>query len=217
MDFAAASERSKRRRTAEIRTTHSTEELSYATQMKFRSAKKLDVANIIKEITTSPTRASKYKAAFIEASNPVILMSDDAALSIVVESKLTKHHYLLFRQSMNKHNCNLYPPYYKVLQAKIRCYPRSDVTITEISAEVKLQALLNHTTERILLVQNNVIKSLKKTVIHMKLISGVVTEVRDKANTSKNLPMKIVQMNMYFSHHSFHYNFYPLIANQTPK
>lgn len=172
MDFAAASERSKRRKTAEIRTTHSTEELSYATQMKFRSDKKLDAANIIKEITTSsPTRASKYKAAFKEASNPVILMSDDAALSIVVESKLTKHQYLLIRQSMKEHNCNLYPPYYKVLQAKIRCYPpRSDITITEISAEVKLQALLNHTTERILLVQNNVIKSLKKTVIHMKLI-----------------------------------------------
>jgi len=43
----------------------------------------------------------------------------------------------------------------------LKCYPiKSDITVTECSAEVKLQALLNHTTERILLTQMDVIKSL---------------------------------------------------------
>ncbi|KMQ84811.1 hypothetical protein RF55_17077 [Lasius niger] len=141
--------------------------------MNLRSSGKLDAANIVKEVTTSsPTRASKYKAAFQAASNPAIPMSADAALSVVVEAKLTKNQYSVIRQSMKEHHCNLYPPYDKVSQAKVRCYPpRSDVTITETSAEVKLQALLNHTTERILLVQNDVIKSLlQKTVEHMNLI-----------------------------------------------
>ncbi|XP_024875226.1 uncharacterized protein LOC112456728 [Temnothorax curvispinosus] len=173
MEFTTASERSKRRKTAEMRTTYSTEELSYATQMKLRSSGKLDAANIVKEVTTSsPTRASKYKAAFQATSNVAIPMSDDAALSVVVEAKLTKNQYSLIRQSMKEHHCNLYPPYDKVSQAKVRCYPpRSDVTITETSAEVKLQALLNHTAERILLVQNDVIKSLlQETVKHMNLI-----------------------------------------------
>lgn len=100
MEFTTASERSKQRRTAEMRTTHSTEELCYATQMNLRSSGKLDAANIVKEVTTSsPTRASKYKAAFQAASNPAIPMSADAALSVVVEAKLTKNQYSVIRRS----------------------------------------------------------------------------------------------------------------------
>lgn len=47
------------------------------------------------------------------------------------------------------------------MQAKTECYPSAtDIIITECSAEVKLQALLDHTAQRILLIQKDVIKSL---------------------------------------------------------
>lgn len=63
---------------------------------------------------------------------------------------------------MSKENhCKLYSPYKKVIQAKLRCYqPRMTITITESSAEFHLQALLDHTVERILFLQKNVIRSL---------------------------------------------------------
>lgn len=48
-----------------------------------------------------------------------------------------------------------------MLKAKCKCYPdKSSITVTECSAEVKLQALLDHTIQRILFNQMDVIKSL---------------------------------------------------------
>lgn len=41
------------------------------------------------------------------------------------------------------------PPYEKIQTAKIECYPRN-ITITEKGAEIKLQALLDHTVFRII-------------------------------------------------------------------
>jgi hypothetical protein len=53
----------------------------------------------------------------------------------------------------------MYPVYYKVLQCKEQCYP-ADITATESVASVKLQSLLNHTVQRILKAQSDVIESL---------------------------------------------------------
>lgn len=54
-------------------------------------------------------------------------------------------------------NCKLYPPYKSVLETKQKCYPlKSEITVTESSAQIKLQSLLNHTVERILLTQTNI-------------------------------------------------------------
>lgn len=89
------------------------------------------------------------------------ILSGEAALSLLVEQKLSKCEYMGLRTVSKENNCNLYPPYRTVLQAKRKCYPLlTDITITEYSAKVKLQALLDHTVERILLVQNDVIKNL---------------------------------------------------------
>lgn len=53
-----------------------------------------------------------------------------------------------------KKNCDLFPPYMVVLDAKKECYPHDDyLTFTESKAEVKLQGLLDHTVERILLLK----------------------------------------------------------------
>jgi len=44
----------------------------------------------------------------------------------------------------------LYPSYDKVLEAKKLCYPpENSITVTETKAEIKLQALLDHTATRI--------------------------------------------------------------------
>ncbi|XP_011688441.1 PREDICTED: uncharacterized protein LOC105450347 [Wasmannia auropunctata] len=88
-------------------------------------------------------------------------LSNDEALSILVEYKFSKRTYQGIVKVGKENNCKLYPSYDNVLKAKKRCYPpRTSITITGSCAEVKLQALLDHTAERILFLQREVIGSL---------------------------------------------------------
>lgn len=170
-DFHSSSERSKRRKTEKIRTQLTTEELSYATQMSLRHSGQLDAAKVVKDVTSkSPTRASKYRKSIEKVSEKTL--SKEAALSLFVEQKLTKSQYQGLRNISLENHCSLYPPYRVISEAKNECYPsKTDIIITESSAEVKLQALLNHTVTRILLTQGDVIKSLTPDNVNdLKLI-----------------------------------------------
>ncbi|KAJ4452203.1 hypothetical protein ANN_03721 [Periplaneta americana] len=62
--FGDSSERSKRRKTQGLRETVDTEELTFATQMKLRACGKPDASKVLKEITKSPKRATKYRKAY---------------------------------------------------------------------------------------------------------------------------------------------------------
>lgn len=160
IEFAFCSQRSKRRKTEEIRAKFTSDELAYAIQISLRSAGQLDASKVIKEVTmTSPSRTLKYRNALKSTTESTL--SEDAALSVLVEYKFSKSQYQGLRSISKENHCKLYPSYKKVVQAKIRCYPPSTaIIITEHSAEVHLQALLNHTVERILFLQDIVIRSL---------------------------------------------------------
>lgn len=96
LDFGSSSERSKRRKSEDLRRNFTTEELSYATQMSLRSSGHLHSAQVLKDITTtSPTRALRYKKAFQAITTATVdtTLSADVALSIMVEAKLTKKQY----------------------------------------------------------------------------------------------------------------------------
>lgn len=83
----------------------------------------------------------------------------EKVLSLVVEAKLTKHQYLLIKNFINSQiSFDILPSYNKILAAKKKCYPLEE-TITESSAEVELQSLLDHTTNRILESQKDVLES----------------------------------------------------------
>jgi len=171
LEFATSSDRTKRRKTEDIRSQTSVEELSFATQMSLRASGKLDAAKIVKDVTLgSPSKAEKYRRSL--EFTPESILSGDSALSLVIEQKLSKIQYQGLRTISKENNCNLYPPYKEVLEAKRKCYPpKSSITITECSAEVKLQFLLDHTAERILLTQMEVIKSLaSENVRNLNLI-----------------------------------------------
>ncbi|GBP71305.1 hypothetical protein EVAR_57689_1 [Eumeta japonica] len=62
----------------------------------------------------------------------------DKVLSLINETKLTKHQYLVVKNFINAKSPNALPSYLKVLEAKKRCYPSQEF-ITESSAEVELQ------------------------------------------------------------------------------
>lgn len=86
----------------------------------------------------------------------------EEVLSLLVEAQLTKHQYLLIKKFVNTKIClNIFPSYHKILKEKKSCYPETSHTkVTESSAEVELQALLDHTAERITKLQEDVIKSM---------------------------------------------------------
>ncbi|CAH0546850.1 unnamed protein product [Brassicogethes aeneus] len=166
-EFDASSERSKRRKTENLRASHSTSELAYATQMSLRASGAPQASSVLKDITTkSPMRASRYQAA-LKASQkpPTCEIPADLALNLIISGKMTKETYKLMRNLTNT-NCGtlVYPSYNKILAAKRRCYPdRSAMTVTETSAEVKLQALLDHISERLLQVTFEDINKLHPT------------------------------------------------------
>ncbi|KAL4113959.1 hypothetical protein QTP88_017505 [Uroleucon formosanum] len=150
--FHDSSDRSKRRKTEQLRTQYSPTMLSYAAQMSLRKSGNVDSAYVIKNITcTTPTRASKYKKSYKDSKNKIKVISNDEALSLLIEAQLTKHQYNLVRTRAKKHGCNIYPAYHLLRYAKNECYPdKSCLQITESCAEVKLQALLDITTQRVL-------------------------------------------------------------------
>ncbi|GBM95719.1 hypothetical protein AVEN_31630-1 [Araneus ventricosus] len=62
-------------------------------------------------------------------------------------------------------NCKLYPSYYKVKEANQLCCPHS-ISVTETSAEITLQTLVDHTvsrtTEKLRLSTNNAFEVIMK-------------------------------------------------------
>lgn len=158
--FIESSERSKRRKTQEIRTTFDTEELTFATQMKLRAEGKTDASNIIKDMSKSPNRATKYRKAYL--SNPQVQISQLTplqALSMFVEAGLSRRQYEIIR------NCNkkLYPCYTLLQKAKKDCYSKVEsYRVTATCAEINLQDLLDHTVTRLLLYLQEVIEILSE-------------------------------------------------------
>lgn len=84
--FAESSDRTKRRKTEDLRAQTSIEELSYATQMSLRASGKLDAAKVVKDVTLgSPSKAMKYKKSIDSISETTL--SADGALALIVEQK----------------------------------------------------------------------------------------------------------------------------------
>lgn len=156
VDFECSSERSKRLKTKMLRNSTSTSVLSYATQMRLRLEGSTDAAKVLKEITSSsPARATKYKAAYqksLEQQEPKCMSGEDA-LAILVSAKLSRYQYDLIRSSAP----DRFPSYKIVQTAKKKCFP-DNITISETSATVPLQDLLNHTVQRLIESVENIVK-----------------------------------------------------------
>lgn len=99
IEFPEVSERSKRRRTEEVQACFSSEELYYAAQMQFKNDKKVDAANVIKDIISSPERVNEYIDAQRQSSLLIKPYLRDEALSITVGAKLTKYQYNIIRDA----------------------------------------------------------------------------------------------------------------------
>lgn len=164
LPFSHITTRTKRRRAAQLTESFEAEELSLAAKRGLKEEGKEAAAKLISEaVFTTPTRAGKIHRAWhsTQQDKKVVPFTNDEAVSLIVEANLSKHQYLLIRQEAKNRNANIYPSYHKVLEAKSRCYPPKEAqTVTESSAEIRLQELLDHTTTRILELQKPVVLSL---------------------------------------------------------
>ena len=75
--------------------------------------------------------------------------SPEEALAFLLANNLTKEQYCAMKQACAESNADLWPNYNVILGAKKDCRP-PDIRLQELSADVPLQSLLNHTVSRIL-------------------------------------------------------------------
>ena len=172
--FEQSSVCSKRRKTFNLRKTASAQELSFAAQMKLREVGQVDSSFLMKQATaTTPTRSTTIRQAFHSSQKEVTkpsTMTKTEALSLYLDSDLSKSSYQLIRRNAREHNANIYPPYSELLEAKKECYPEN-ITFSETGAEIVLQDLLNHTASRLIDLNKDMINSLETSSIALNLIS----------------------------------------------
>jgi hypothetical protein len=162
--FSEGSSRTKRRRAAELSQKFEAEELTLAAKKGLKQEGNPSAARLISEaVFTTPTRPQRMLKAWdsSQKTQSVVPLTPDQALSLMVETKESKHSYLIHRATAKNQFADIYPSYHKIRDAKSRCYPNKEgQTITETSAEIRLQDLLDHTTRRILDLQKPVIENL---------------------------------------------------------
>ncbi|CAH1986018.1 unnamed protein product [Acanthoscelides obtectus] len=110
--FSELSERSRRRKTEQLRNTVSKEALVHAAKVSLQSSGNRDASQVLTELVKSPKRGTKYKKAYathlqVNATQLTPLRS----LSTFVEADLSRKHYEVIRDS-NK-NITLVIPYCK--------------------------------------------------------------------------------------------------------
>lgn len=163
--FEECTERTKRRKTADVRKQLEPEELAFAAQVEYRARGDIHSSKTIKQVAFAGP-SSSVNVPKTHASLP-----SDKALSLLIEGQLSKFQYNTLRTSAMEMNCNLYPNYETVTEAKKRCYPEG-IIYTETSAEVPLQNLMDHTVQRLFLSLTDVLQLLTTNQLqNLRLIS----------------------------------------------
>lgn len=155
IDFEECSEKTKVKKCKNLRQNVPLPVLNYATQISLRASGQTEAAKIVKEITAAPSRAAKFrKKVTCVKEKP---LTAEEALMVLVEAKLSREQYNVIRKAAP----DKFPAYTLVQRAKKKCYPKVEtMQISESTAKVSLQGLLDHTIERLVLLQKNVIDTL---------------------------------------------------------
>ncbi|XP_065676347.1 uncharacterized protein LOC124807453 isoform X2 [Hydra vulgaris] len=143
LNFDESSLRSKYRKVADM-VHYSANQLSFATKVKFGKNNK-------------PKKAKLEEKLLVDTISPSC-MSTVEALALILDCNSTKASYQLMKNKADSKECNLYPAYNCVRMAKDQCYPKN-ISITDCSASVPLQDLLDHTTTRLLETQTGVLNA----------------------------------------------------------
>ncbi|KAK5648383.1 hypothetical protein RI129_003275 [Pyrocoelia pectoralis] len=139
----------KKRRIENLASTLSYEEQSLIYLSSLKARGNSDVADILDYLLKNPEQVKRVKEFIFSQKKNV--MSSEKALGTMLSLKLTKWQYNTLRKSVQEEGVDLFPSYYSIQKAKLECYPpKEDIEITDMSAQIKIQSLLNLTAERLL-------------------------------------------------------------------
>ena len=117
--FYNNSDRSKRRKVHNIKSSSSAAELALATSLSLKEEGNSAGAQLIMEITTTtPTRAKIVLSKLWKKEEMHSEMSPEEARSLIITTELTKNQYNSLRSSALSYGHNLYPSYKWVLNVK---------------------------------------------------------------------------------------------------
>lgn len=130
------------------------DELEFAYLKSLRDNGKTEVAKIFEHILKNPFETQKVTEFLFKQRNETL--SPEIALGSLTSLKLSKWQYNNLRKTVQDAGANVFPSYYSIQKTKQQCYPcNNDIDITDTSAQIKLQALLDLTAKRILKIIDN--------------------------------------------------------------
>lgn len=96
-------------------------------------------------------------------TNEAKILSPQKALALFFDLNLSVRKYNILRQVVNSMHKDCFPSYHVLTQTKQQYLP-SEITVSEISAQVELQPLLEKTVDSILKISNNILNSSLKLI-----------------------------------------------------
>ncbi|XP_072022020.1 LOW QUALITY PROTEIN: uncharacterized protein [Amphiura filiformis] len=147
-DWDSLSDRSKKRKAHHLLEDRDPKELIYAAS-KGVYKKNANLKYVLKFAMLTPSRPTKIRKLISEKKPEPVKFTSEEALSLLIETDMTKQSYQTVRLAAKSKHADIYPPYNDVLDAKKACYP-DNISVTEDSAKVPIQSLLDHTTLRII-------------------------------------------------------------------
>ncbi|KAL4705902.1 hypothetical protein ACJJTC_017484 [Scirpophaga incertulas] len=101
--------------------------------------------------TLPPEKKSEIRNTLLSEPAHLTAYTKNEALGIFIDLNQSKAQYENMRSYLITKNCLLFPSYKSIREAKRMCYPPdSSIEITNIKAKIKLQDLLDHTSARLI-------------------------------------------------------------------
>ena len=155
IEFNKKSYRSKRREAAEISNKNQNNPMSLL--MACRHAARLNGEKNLSAALNELCKGSQKNlnpVKNIGNTTSIVKMNSEEALGYLLDNNMSKRNYQNMRLLVKSRGADIFPSYNDVLAAKSKCRPNQQyITISDNSAEVSLQGLLDHTTERIFQLQ----------------------------------------------------------------
>ena len=112
--------------------------------------KNKDLKYVLKFAMMTPSRPAKIRKLISKPVDKPEAFTADEALSLFIDTDMTKQSYQKVRSAAKGKKADIYPPYNKIREANKQCYPNNNISVKEDFASVPLQYLLDHTALRII-------------------------------------------------------------------
>ncbi|PZC72274.1 hypothetical protein B5X24_HaOG211652 [Helicoverpa armigera] len=127
-------------------------EMVFAAVSKLKADGKENMASVIEHMLKNPESIGKFQDVMVKQPFTKKIFTPQKALGLLLSLKLSKWQYMTLRETAIREGIrNLYPSYYQVQKEKKECYPpENSITVTDSSAKITLQSLLDITAKRVL-------------------------------------------------------------------